>query len=145
MSNDAVFRSFDDFARKLVQYCVLKGYLRRVREYRVSLDDPSTDVIHGNESGQEHNNGSSENGAASKPRPKKSSKDLYDGTQDMDSLSCLGYGKSRRETCHLGSLPFVSFSVDDAASNNSEENSRDARLAKRNVFDSLEIIFFSFS
>lgn len=98
LSNCAASRSFHNFLRKLVQYCVLKGYLRRVREYRVSLDDPSTEAINGNESGQEISNGTGENGSASKTKPKKLSKDMYDGTHDMDSLACLGHSKCREFT-----------------------------------------------
>lgn len=62
-----------------MQYCVLKGYLRRVREYRISLDDP----IDSN-----NNNGTttSENG---KTKSKKNLRELCDGTHDSDSLACL--------------------------------------------------------
>ena len=65
--------------RKLVQYCVLKGYLRRVREYRISLDD----------SIDSNNNGNADENA--KTKLKKTLRDLCDGTHDIDSLACLGY------------------------------------------------------
>jgi hypothetical protein len=75
------------FLRKLVQYCALKGYLRRVRDYRISL----------NESGPVNNTNGNSDGteitAASKGKLKKTLLELCDGALDSDSLACLGHGK----------------------------------------------------
>lgn len=75
--------------RKLVQYCVLKGYLRRVRDYRVSLDESayisSSNVLPlGNADGAD----------SAKMKLKKTLRELCDGTNDSDSLACSGYSKS---------------------------------------------------
>ena len=67
--------------RKLVQYCMLKGYLRRVREYYISLDD-ATPTSNGNHLQ-----------AAMRVKFKANLRDLCDGTNDTDSLACLGYSK----------------------------------------------------
>ena len=81
--------------RKLVQYCVLKGYLRRVRDYRISLDDT---LGLDNANGQANSDGR-ENGLATKVKGKKSLKELCDGTNDSDSLACLGHRKCLRDEC----------------------------------------------
>lgn len=62
-----------------MQYCVLKGYLRRVREYRISVDDPT----------DSNGNGNADENA--KTKLKKTPRDLCDGSHDIDSLACLGY------------------------------------------------------
>ena len=72
-----------------MQYCALKGYLRRVRDYRISLDES----IYIN-SNTETSNGNAEEVEPSKPKPKKILRDLCDGTNDSDSLACQGYSKS---------------------------------------------------
>lgn len=59
----------------------------------MSLDDPSSEVTNGNDSSQETNIGIQENILASKIKPKILPKDFYDGTNDSDSLACLGYGE----------------------------------------------------
>jgi len=99
--------------KKLVQYCVLKGYLRRVREYRVSLDDPSSDVSNGNDSSQETKNGIQQNGSASKIKPKILPKDFYDGTNDSDSLACLGYVSNNRSLTAAKKNPMASFMANE--------------------------------
>lgn len=73
--------------RKLVQYCVLKGYLRRVRDYRISLDESA--YMSGNESGNGHSNGSD----SGKSKMQTTLRELCDGTNDSDSLACAGYCK----------------------------------------------------
>jgi hypothetical protein len=80
-----------------VQYCVLKGYLRRVREYRISLDEPISNT---NATGpsQENKFDIHDNEVLGKMILKKTLKDLYDGTNDSDSLACLGHSKSNRST-----------------------------------------------
>ncbi len=72
------------FQRKLVQYCVLKGYLRRVRDYRISLDE-SIYINNG------HSNGNTDGNEIVKTKFKKTLRDLCDGTNDSDSLACSGY------------------------------------------------------
>ncbi len=66
-----------------MQYCVLKGYLRRVRDYRISLDESI--YINNN------NNGHSNGNETAKTKLKKTLRDLCDGTNDSDSLACSGY------------------------------------------------------
>jgi hypothetical protein len=68
-----------------VQYCALKGYLRRVRDYRVSLDESTYP--------ENNNNGHSDGNEAAKTKAKKTLRELCDGTNDSDSLACLGYSK----------------------------------------------------
>lgn len=76
-----------------MQYCVLKGYLRRVREYRISLDDPThVNPIKTATNGLP-NGTSAENG---KNKSKKPLRDLCDGTNDSDSLACHGYSMYSR-------------------------------------------------
>ncbi|CAF1063509.1 unnamed protein product [Adineta steineri] len=72
--------------KKLVQYCVLNDYLRRVRDYRISLDESV--YINTNNL---HSNGTSDGNDPSKSKIKKTLRDLCDGTNDSDSLACLGY------------------------------------------------------
>lgn len=75
-----------------MQYCVLKGYLRRVRDYRIALDDsPGTE--NGNGQAIETSFDRRENALAAKLNGKKSLRDLCDGTNDSDSLACLGHRK----------------------------------------------------
>jgi hypothetical protein len=69
-----------------VQYCVLKGYLRRVRDYRISLDDS---IYINNNNG--HSNGNTDGNEMAKTKLKKTLRDLCDGTNDSDSLACSGY------------------------------------------------------
>ncbi|CAF2371927.1 unnamed protein product [Rotaria sp. Silwood2] len=83
--------------KKLVQYCVLKGYLRRVRDYRISLDES----IYMNNNNNVCSNGSSNGNDTPKSKMQTTLKDLCDGTNDSDSLACLGYIFNSR------SLPIV--------------------------------------
>lgn len=71
-----------------MQYCVLKGYLRRVRDYRISLDDS---VYMNNNNVNGHSNGNTDGNEIAKTKLKKTLRDLCDGTNDSDSLACLGY------------------------------------------------------
>ncbi|CAF1474688.1 unnamed protein product [Rotaria magnacalcarata] len=73
--------------KKLVQYCVLKGYLQRVRDYRISLDDS---IYIGN-NGNGHANGNSNGNEQAKSKMQTTLRELCDGTNDSDSLACLGY------------------------------------------------------
>ncbi|CAF4989615.1 unnamed protein product [Rotaria sp. Silwood1] len=84
--------------KKLVQYCVLKGYLRRVRDYRISLDDS---VYMNNNNNNASSNGGSNGNDTTKSKMQTTLRDLCDGTNDGDSLGCLGYMFNSR------SLPFV--------------------------------------
>ncbi|CAF0906843.1 unnamed protein product [Adineta ricciae] len=72
--------------KKLVQYCALKGYLRRVREYRISMDES----IYMNNN-TETSNGNAEEVEPAKSKFKKTIRDLCDGTNDTDSIACHGY------------------------------------------------------
>ena len=89
-------------SRKLVQYCVLKGYLRRVREYRVSLDES----IYMNNNNNGYVNGTTDAVDASKAKAKKTLRELCDGTHDTDSLACLGHCMCRK---HESIISFDSF------------------------------------
>ena len=71
-----------------MQFCVLKGYLRRVRDYRISLEGS----VHLNTNNIQPN-GESEGSEAAKVKPKKTLRDFCDGTNDSDSLACLGFRK----------------------------------------------------
>jgi len=74
-----------------VQYCVLKGYLRRVRDYRISLDDS----IYINNNNNGYSNGNTDGNEMAKTKLKKTLRDLCDGTNDSDSLACSGYSMYR--------------------------------------------------
>ncbi len=71
-----------------MQYCVLKGYLRRVRDYRISLDE-SAYINNNNNNG--YINGNTDGNEIAKTKFKKTLRELCDGTHDSDSLACLGY------------------------------------------------------
>lgn len=77
-----------------MQYCVLKGYLRRVREYRVCLDEST--YLNPNTTSNGLANGTADENARNKS--KKTLRDLCDGTNDSDSLACLGYSMYSRMT-----------------------------------------------
>lgn len=81
------------YSRKLVQYCVLKGYLRRVREYRVSLDDSPIQTNNGYTQAPETNAESNEINSLAKYKLRKKLREVYDGTNDTDSLACMNYSK----------------------------------------------------
>ncbi|CAF0848725.1 unnamed protein product [Rotaria sp. Silwood1] len=87
--------------KKLVQYCVLKGYLRRVRDYRISLDDSVYVNNNNNNNNNASSNGGSNGNDTTKSKMQTTLRDLCDGTNDGDSLGCLGYMFNSR------SLPFV--------------------------------------
>jgi hypothetical protein len=70
-----------------VQYCALKGYLRRVRDYRISLDES----VYMNNNNNVQSNGNTNGNEIAKTKFKKTLRDLCDGTNDSDSLACLGY------------------------------------------------------
>ncbi|UJR15766.1 hypothetical protein I4U23_002700 [Adineta vaga] len=72
--------------KKLVQYCVLKEYLRRVRDYRISLDESIYMDTNNNSV-----NGTVDSTDLAKIRLKKTLRELCDGTNDSDNLACLGY------------------------------------------------------
>lgn len=86
-----------------MQYCVLKGYLRRVRDYRISSDESNNFITGSNNpnasdgnnttNNNSQSNGSSSDGETAKLKMKNTLRDLCDGTNDSDSLACLGYGK----------------------------------------------------
>jgi len=69
---------------------VLKGYLRRVRDYRISLDES---IYMTNNNNNVLSNGNTDGNEANKTKFKKTLQDLCDGTNDSDSLACLGYSK----------------------------------------------------
>ncbi len=71
-----------------MQYSVLKGYLRRVREYRISIDES----IYMNSNNNGHVNGTTDAIEVPKMKPKKPLRELCDGTHDTDSMACLGHG-----------------------------------------------------
>ncbi|CAF4327882.1 unnamed protein product [Rotaria socialis] len=83
--------------KKLVQYCVLKGYLRRVRDYRISIDDST--YIGNNASGP--TNGISNGNDQAKSKIQTTLRDLCDGTNDSDSLACLGYAFRMKSEANL--------------------------------------------
>jgi hypothetical protein len=72
-----------------VQYCELQGYLRRVRDYRISLDES----VYMNNNNNAQSNGNLDGNEPNKLKIKKTLRDLCDGTNDSDSLACLGYSK----------------------------------------------------
>ncbi len=74
-----------------MQYCVLQGYLRRVRDYRISLDESV--YMNNNNNNNAQSNGNLDGNEPNKSKIKKTLKDLCDGTNDSDSLACLGYSK----------------------------------------------------
>ena len=79
-----------------MQYSVLKGYLRRVRDYRISLDESiyMTSMSNTNNNNNNvHSSGNSVENEAAKLKIKNTLRDLCDGTNDSDSLACLGYRK----------------------------------------------------
>ena len=71
-----------------MQFCVLKGYLRRVREYCISLDE-SVDT-----NNSIYLNGDCNENDTSKSSTEPIPQDICDGTNDSDSLACSGFGKS---------------------------------------------------
>lgn len=98
--------------KKLVQYCVLKGYLRRVREYRIAFDE-SIYMTNNNDNG--HLNGINETNNPTKAKVKNTVRDLCDGTNDTDSLACSGYIfntrslLTARKTAQQSASPFDSY------------------------------------
>jgi len=75
--------------KKLVQYCVLRGYLRRVRDYRISLDEST--YMNNTDTNNPQPNGNTDGNDPAKTKLKKDLRVLCDGTNDSDSLACLGY------------------------------------------------------
>lgn len=82
----------DVIFRKLVQYCVLKGYLRRVRDFRISLDE-TTPMNNFNARQNENKTNEIDHESINKAKLKKDLRELCDGTHDSDSLACSGFGK----------------------------------------------------
>lgn len=72
-----------------MQYCVLKGYLRRVRDYPISLDDSI--YINNDNNSNGHINGNTDANELAKTKLRKTIRELCDGTNDSDSLACLNY------------------------------------------------------
>jgi len=80
-----------------VQYCVLKGYLRRVRDYRILVDESiyMTNNNNNNNNGNEQPNVANDANGVAKSKVGKTLRDLCDGTNDSDSLACSGYSKTK--------------------------------------------------
>ncbi len=127
------------FSRKLVQYCVLKGYLRRVRDYRISLDEPA--YMNNNA----HTNGNTDGNEIAKTKlNKKTLRELCDGTHDSDSLACLGYSMYPIDVCVNHMIQFL-FSIQFSIVTTGAKTFTTINGSIGFVFNTLEMRFLFYS